>query len=97
MGDALNSAQCRSVGWGCKMYWLCTRMAECCTAVVPLAAQVQELNIHKLDASLLLPAVIEHNIDERSPLAGKTQKTLEVGLYGGMGVTMICVYMGDGA
>lgn len=34
---------------------------------------VQPLPLHYLDATLLLPVVVEHTIDERSPLYGATR------------------------
>lgn len=34
---------------------------------------VQPLVLHYLDTNLLLPVVVEHTIDERSPLYGKFQ------------------------
>jgi hypothetical protein len=46
---------------------------------VILAHPLQELRISYLDPTLLLPVVVEHAIDERSPLAGHTQQSLEVG------------------
>jgi hypothetical protein len=39
----------------------------------------QELRISYYDPTLILPVVVEHAIDERSPLAGHTQQSLEVG------------------
>jgi hypothetical protein len=32
--------------------------------------QVQDLPLHFMDSTLLLPVVVEHTIDERSPLYG---------------------------
>lgn len=32
---------------------------------------VQQINLHYLDATLLLPVVVEHTVDERSPLYGE--------------------------
>jgi len=37
------------------------------------------LTLHHYDRSLLVPVVVEHTIDERSPLYGHTHDTLEVG------------------
>eukprot|EP00879_Flechtneria_rotunda_P009517 GHRR01009961.1.p1 GENE.GHRR01009961.1~~GHRR01009961.1.p1 ORF type:complete len:908 (+),score=299.94 GHRR01009961.1:108-2726(+) len=39
--------------------------------------QVQPLPLHYLDATLLLPVVVEHTIDERSPLYGHTSVSFE--------------------
>lgn len=36
----------------------------------PFSLQVQDLPLHFLDSTLLLPVVVEHTIDERSPLYG---------------------------
>jgi hypothetical protein len=44
--------------------------------------QVQELQLLFNDPALLLPVVIEHTLDERSPLYGHTTQSLEV-LRGG--------------
>jgi hypothetical protein len=33
--------------------------------------QVQDLPLHFMDQTLLLPVVVEHTVDERSPLYGK--------------------------
>lgn len=41
------------------------------------ASQVQDLPLHFLDATLLLPVVVEHTIDERSPLYGETETKAE--------------------
>ncbi|WIA36749.1 hypothetical protein OEZ86_008018 [Tetradesmus obliquus] len=38
---------------------------------------VTPLPLHYLDATLLLPVVVEHTIDERSPLYGHTSESLE--------------------
>ncbi len=50
-----------------------------CTCPV---VQVQELQLLFNDPALLLPVVIEHTLDERSPLYGHTTQSLEV-LRGG--------------
>lgn len=42
----------------------------------------QELKLDYLDQTLLLPVVVEHTIDERSPLYGLTQAGLEVSAGG---------------
>jgi hypothetical protein len=39
---------------------------------------VQELPLHYYDHNMLLPVVVEHTIDERSPLYGHTSQSLEV-------------------
>jgi len=50
---------------------------------MPYHVQVQELPLTYWDPAVLLPVVIEHTIDERSPLYGHTSQTLEVRLAGG--------------
>lgn len=40
--------------------------------VMSYGAQVQDLPLHFMDQTLLLPVVVEHTVDERSPLYGET-------------------------
>lgn len=42
----------------------------------------QELSV-SMDRTLLLPVVVEHNVDEASPLFGHTLQSLEVRGQGG--------------
>jgi hypothetical protein len=39
---------------------------------------VQDLPLHYLDENMLLPVVVEHTVDERSPLYGHTNQSLVV-------------------
>lgn len=44
---------------------------------MPSAVRVEQLNIGYIDGMMLLPLIIEHTIDERSPLCGHTHDSLE--------------------
>lgn len=43
-----------------------------------IPVRIEELDIGYIDGMLLLPLVVEHNIDERSPLYGHTYESLRV-------------------
>ena len=44
-----------------------------------IPVRIEELDIGYIDGMLLLPLVVEHTIDERSPLYGHTYESLRVG------------------
>ena len=43
-----------------------------------IPVRIEELDIGYIDGMLLLPLVVEHGIDERSPLYGHTYESLRV-------------------
>lgn len=43
-----------------------------------IPVRIEELDIGYIDGMLLLPLVVEHGIDERSPLYGHTFESLRV-------------------
>lgn len=43
-----------------------------------IPVRIEELDIGYIDGMLLLPLVVEHSIDERSPLYGHTYESLRV-------------------
>ena len=45
-----------------------------------IPVRIEELDIGYIDGMLLLPLVVEHTIDERSPLYGHTYESLRVGI-----------------
>eukprot|EP00882_Tetradesmus_deserticola_P015111 GHRQ01016088.1.p1 GENE.GHRQ01016088.1~~GHRQ01016088.1.p1 ORF type:complete len:387 (+),score=150.80 GHRQ01016088.1:751-1911(+) len=55
-----------------------------------IAVDVQPLPLHFLDATLLLPVVVEHTIDERSPLYGHTSESLEA-----LGAEIVVTFEGN--
>ena len=44
-----------------------------------IPVRIEDLDIGYIDGMLLLPLVVEHGIDERSPLYGHTYESLRVG------------------
>lgn len=58
---------------------------------VPVA--VQELELRHLDATLLLPVVVEHTIDERSPLYGTAAVQQSRAVAAQRGVLGMCVLL----
>ncbi len=46
-----------------------------------IPVRIEELDIGYIDGMLLLPLVVEHGIDERSPLYGHTYESLRVCMF----------------
>ncbi len=46
-----------------------------------IPVRIEELDIGYIDGMLLLPLVVEHSIDERSPLYGHTYESLRVHVF----------------
>lgn len=58
-----------------------------------IPVRIEELDIGYIDGMLLLPLVVEHGIDERSPLYGHTFESLRVWPSpSGLALHHLCVY-----